>query len=311
MGTIDVSLKHTLAAFPQDWAEFLGVPKGASVRIVDSDVSSVATVADKVIEVDRPSPFVLHVEPQAYYDRDLDVRMFEANARLSKRHRRPVHTTVVLLHRQAWGKSNNGRFQAVSPLGDCRVDFRYEVIKVWELPPDKLLTAGLGLLPLASVSAVGRHDVPKVIEKMAERLRQEVPRAVEADLWTATFILVGLRYSPEFAASLLQGVRNIMRESSTYQSIIEEGLAKGLAEGRTVGLIEGRTVGLTEGRTEGRREDILKLGTKRFGEPTPQIHAALSGMNDIARLDTLMDRLLDVSSWDELMKPQRNRKRKA
>ena len=102
-----------------------------------------------------------------------------------------------------------------------------------------------------------------------------------------------------------------MRESSTYQSIIEEGLAKGLAEGRTVGLIEGRTVGLTEGRTEGRREDILKLGTKRFGEPTPQIHAALSGMNDIARLDTLMDRLLDVSSWDELMKPQRNRKRKA
>lgn len=146
----------------------------------------------------------------------------------------------------------------------------------------------------AFVAAVGRQDVPKVIEKMAERLRQEVPRAVEADLWTATFILVGLRYSPEFAASLLQGVRNIMRESSTYQLIVEEGLAKGLAEGRT----------------EGRREDILKLGTKRFGEPTTQVLAALSGMKDIAQLDSLMDRLLDASNWDDLMRPQRARKRK-
>ena len=86
-----------------------------------------------------------------------------------------------------------------------------------------------------------------------------------------------------------------MRESSTYQLIVEEGLAKGLVEGRT----------------EGRREDILKLGTKRFGEPTAEMHAGLSEMNDITRLDTLMDRLLDVSSWAELMKPQRTRKRKA
>ena len=39
---------------------------------------------------------------------------------------------------------------------------QYEVIKVWELPPDQFLSAGLGLLPLACVSAVGRQDVPKV-----------------------------------------------------------------------------------------------------------------------------------------------------
>ncbi len=90
-----------------------------------------------------------------------------------------------------------------------------------------------------------------------------------------------------------------MRESSTYQLIVDEGLAKGLIEGRT------------EGRTEGRREDILKLGTKRFGEPTAEILAALSGMKDITQLDSLMDRLLDVLSWADLMKPQRTRKRKA
>ena len=85
-----------------------------------------------------------------------------------------------------------------------------------------------------------------------------------------------------------------MRESSTYQLIVEEGLAKGLAEGQT----------------KGRREDILKLATKRFGEPTIEIRDALSGMKDIAQLDSLMDRLLDASSWDDLMRPRRARKRK-
>ena len=59
------------------------------------------------------------------------------------------------------------------------------------------------------------------------------------------------------------------------------------------------------------REYILKLGTKRFGDPTIEIRGALSGMKDIAQLDSLMDRLLDVSSWAELMKPQRTCKRKA
>ena len=76
-----------------------------------------------------------------------------------------------------------------------------------------------------------------------------------------------------------------MRESSTYQLIVEEGAI------------------------ESRRETILVIGTKRFGEPAAEIRAALSRTEEMARLVTLRDRLLDVSSWAELMKPQRTRKR--
>ena len=264
-------------------------------------LSTVATLADKVIEVLGNSPFVLHLEPQAYYDKSLDVRMFEANARLTKRHEQFVHTCVLVLDRAAWGRANTGWHRAKSPLGGCRVDFQYEVIKVWELPVEKVLSGGIGLLPLAPVCKVSREAVPQVVQRMEKRFREEVPRAVEAELWTATFVLVGLRYDQLFAQTLLRGVREIMKESSTYQLIVEEGLAEGMAKGMETGLAKGLATGLAKGQVTARREDIVKIGTKRFGKPPRKVRETLSELSDLDRLDELFDRALDASSWNELL----------
>src|SRR5437773_2556791 len=149
MPGIDLAMKHPISDFPQDWSELVGVPRGTPVRVVDSDVSTVATLADRVLEVGGPDPFVLHLEPQSYYDKHVDIRMYEGNGRLTKRHRMCVHTCVLLLDRAAWGRGNTGQYRAKSPLGGCETDFRYEVLKVWELPSQKLLSSGVGVLPLA------------------------------------------------------------------------------------------------------------------------------------------------------------------
>jgi predicted transposase YdaD len=183
----------------------------------------------------------------------------------------------VLLDRAAWGRANTGRYQSESPLGGCRVDFQYQVIKVWELPVQRMLSAGVGVLLLAPVSDVSRAKVAAVIEQMAQRFRQEVPRAVEAELWTATNVLVGLRYDKLFAQTLLRGVREIMRESVTYQAIVEEG------------------------RLDKGREVILRIGTKRFGKPSRKVRETISGINDADHLNALLDRVLEVSNWKELI----------
>ncbi len=284
MAGIDVSMKHAIAEFPQDWAEFVGVRPGTRVRVVDCDVSTIATLADKVIEVLAADPFILHFEPQAYYDKSLDVRMFEANGRLTKRHDRFVHTCVLLLNRAAWGRANSGRYRSKSPLGGCQVDFEYEVIKVWEIPLQKLLSAGVGLLPLAPVCDVSRDEIPQVVRRMEERFRAEIPRAVEAELWTATCVLLGLRFDRKLAHTLLRGVREIMKESSTYQAIVEEGME----------------LGMELGKVSKCREDIVRIGIKRFGKPTRRIREAISKINDPEQLDRLFDRALDVSNWTEL-----------
>jgi predicted transposase YdaD len=164
-------------------------------------------------------------------------------------------------------------------------DFQYEAIRVWELPVEQILAAGPGVLPLAPVSDVPKNELPRIVERVAERFDAELPRAEALEMWTATFVLVGLRYDRPFARILLQGVRETMRESTTYQEILEEGEEKGRAEGKVAG----------------KRDDLLKLATKRFGEPAADMVARINSISDLDRLDALLLRMLDVDGWDELL----------
>jgi len=121
---------------------------------------------------------------------------------------------------------------------------------------------------------------------------QPRPRALK--LWTAAYLLMGLRYSEEVVSRLLEGVQN-MQESTTYQAI--------LREGRHEGLIEGRNEGLIEGRINEAQRLVLRQGTKRFGEPDAATVAALQAIRDVERLETVGERILDpdVRDWNSLL----------
>ncbi len=103
-------------------------------------------------------------------------------------------------------------------------------------------------------------------------------------LWTATNVLMGLRYEAEFTRQLLQGVMN-MKESVTYQAIVEEG----------------RQEGRQEGRAEEAHRVLRTLGGKRFGPPSEAVQAALNAVTSLDALDALIDQLMDVESWTELL----------
>jgi hypothetical protein len=72
-----------------------------------------------------------------------------------------------------------------------------------------------------------------------------------------------------------------MRESVTYQAIIEEGAEKG--------------------RLQGMRKLLLRLGRKKLGPPTKRMIAALGRIADAERLELLAERLGEVKSWKELL----------
>ena len=76
-----------------------------------------------------------------------------------------------------------------------------------------------------------------------------------------------------------------MRESVTYQAILEEGEAKGAVKGAV---------------TEARKLLLLQ-GTERFGPPDRPTRDALEGIHDLQRLEALVVRLLYVGSWQELL----------
>ncbi len=87
-----------------------------------------------------------------------------------------------------------------------------------------------------------------------------------------------------------------MKESSTYQAILREGRAEGIAQG----LAEGRIVGREEGRADEACALILRLGTKRFGEPEISTITTLSTLS-LEHLEDLALRPLEVESWAELL----------
>ena len=64
---------------------------------------------------------------------------------------------------------------------------------------------------------------------MKERLSRERQRQRAADLWAATFVLLGLRYSKAFAEILFQEVLG-MEESVTYQAIVDKGRLAGVRD---------------------------------------------------------------------------------
>src|SRR5262249_44801849 len=159
------------------------------------------------------------------------------------------------------------------------VALRYRTLRIWQVPPERWLAGGLGLVPLAPLGDVRQKDLPATISQMKRRL-DEAPRNQAAELWSAANILMGLRYERALVQKLLQGVVT-MKESVTYQAILEEGQI--------------------EGKIKEARRIVLLLGRDQFGEPSADVQAALDAITDVNRLEELTIRSKHVSSWQELL----------
>lgn len=298
----DVTLKDMLVGHPDHCLHYLGLQPKSSLDVVDADLATISTEADKVIRVNDAAPWLVHVEFQASADRQLSQRLLRYNVLLISRHRMPVLSVAVLLRAEADGPGMTGLLQHSLPGQSSYLDFRYKVVRAWRKPVEEVLSAGVGMLPLAPLADVAANDLPGVISRMQDRLARE-PGQEQASLWTSTYILLGLRYSREFASQLLRGVR-AMKESTTYQAILEEGAAKGRAEGRVEGRVQGWAEGEAKGRADEARQLLLRVGRKRWGtDPDAKTLSTLQAIQELPQLEQLTERILDVSGWQELLKP--------
>jgi hypothetical protein len=275
-GPIDDTLKHLTELAPQDWVVQGGWP-AAPAHLIDADIATIAGATDKVIRVGGRPNWLLAVDFQTGHDtlaKLPDLLLY--NSALFKRHGLRVRSLLVLLHRGADSPQLTGLYERGFPGEPFDAALRYRVLRVWEVPSEQWLSGGLGLVPLAPLGDVRQQDLPSVIARMKQRLEREAPPGQAADLWSATYILMGMRYEEALVKSLLQGVLT-MKESVTYQAII------------------------AEGKAEEARNMIFLQGRDKFGEPSAEAEAALNALSDVRQLEQLGVRLLRVSSWEELL----------
>nr|MDQ2731448.1 DUF4351 domain-containing protein [Armatimonadota bacterium] len=257
------------------------------VEVINSDLSTITTEADKIIRVNRPWPYIGHVELQASYKADVPGRALRYNVLGTYRHQLPVVSIVVLLRREADGPAMTGELEYRFGLDEPYLRFRYRVVRAWEKPVEEVLAGGLGTLPMAPLSDVRPEDLQSVIRRMEGRISQEATEEEAAQLWTATYVLMGLRYTSQLAAKLLEGVR-AMEESVTYQAIMAKGWDTG------------RAAGNAEGKAEEARSLLMRIGGKRFGSPDAATRSTIEGIRSVEQLEVLVERILDVSGWTDL-----------
>ena len=222
----DALTRSLLEKYPADWLNQLGLIHGEPVRVMNSDLSSVTAEADKVIRVEGPQPWLVHIELQAGYDRTLPRRLLRYNAMLNVKHDLPVHTVAILLHPGADGPELTGVLRQQSPDGRCRLEFCYHLVRAWQWDTEAILTGGVGMLPLAPLSARELDQIPIIVERLKERVDPAAVTAEISELWTSAAVMAGLRFPWELIKHCFGGI-TAMGESSTIQAFMEEGRVKG------------------------------------------------------------------------------------
>ncbi len=278
----DVSAKELVWDNPAAWLERFAFGPRGPVEIIDSDITTLTAAADKVLKVSGPDPYLVDLEPHSYHDASLTRTLWFRQVALDYRHDLPVLTVLVLLCKEANSPGLTGTYERQVPDGWLTNRYHYRVVRLWQENPEDYLTAEVGLVPLAPLTNVAEVDLPEVVRRMAGRINVE-PRPRAAKLWTATYLLMGVRYPDDVVNQLLEGIQT-MRESSTYQAILREGRQ--------------------EGRVDGEQKLLLRMGTKRFGKPNAATVAAIEAVRDIDRLENLGERILDpgIRDWDGLLR---------
>ncbi len=278
----DPTLKALVEVDPNTWPALLGRPVGPTT-LIDADIATVSGAGDKVLHVAAATPYLMHLEFVSGHDSaQLPRKLHLRNALLGSRHEMLVRSVAILLHPAADSRQLTGVYQETFPNEEPYQVFRYDVVRVWQLPPAVLLTGGLAALPLAVISDVTEAELPGIIERMKQRLSRPRARKQAQTIWAASFILMGLRYSPDLAARLFRGIV-AMKESSTYQSILEEGRK--------------------EAAVEQTKHILRSLGTSAFGTPDSRTTRVIEQLNNLDRLEKILERIRTANSWDELLEP--------
>src|SRR5439155_23950289 len=135
----DPTLKDLVEIGPPDWPVLLGLPRHPTA-VIDADIATVSGAADKALRVQADPPYLVHLDFQSGHDSaGLPRKLHLRGTLLENRHELHVRTAAVLLRPEADSPALTGLWELAFPGELPYVTFRYQVLRVWELPPDVLL----------------------------------------------------------------------------------------------------------------------------------------------------------------------------
>lgn len=278
--TFDATLKDMARESPRGFLAAFDRPPALPVKLLNVDLSTVTLAADLVLGLGEPLEEAIHFEFQSSAAAWKHADLLVYNALLYAEHHVPAHTIVVLLRPQAAHSNMDGVVSYAARPEHGRMEFHYEVVRLWERPAEDLLAGDLGVTPLAVLARLpdGPLDdaLAAVVHQIVERVTKEAPAERAVKLLTDALLLAGLRVRRELAVKIFRGVR-MMEESDTYLMILEEGEARGI------------------------RETIIAISEDRLGPPADYARTRLNEIADLDRLKRIARHASKAASWQEIV----------
>ena len=207
---------------------------------------------------DEPGLILIHVEPQAYAQKDFNERMFIYFSRLYEKYRRKILPVAIFSYDQE--RDEPDTFQiGFSFLEVLRFQFyKLELKKLnWRHYIDSNNPAAAALLSKMGFKPGERVRVKLEFMRMLARLKQDPARTELLGGFFETY----LKLNREEEEQLYHELGKIdKKEADTIMQITTSWHEKGRMEGRVEGRVEGRT----EGRIEGGQDAICKYLVTRF-----------------------------------------------
>ena len=279
----DVVIKLLVGSNPQDFVSLL-LPEARFQSFLDKELHGRTIQADILMRVNwKEQEMILHVEFQRRRDADMSKRIWEYNALSTIQYQCPVSSFVLYLIPDG---TVPDPFYQIGVDGRRIHDFRYDILKLWELPVEELEQPGReGTLPLMPLAKGGMSY--RRVDEMIARL-QETDRE---DLYAMAYSLAALAFSKTEERAWLRRrfnmLKDILEESWAYQEMIEEAQQKAEKKGMQQGL---NTM----------RETILHLVQKRYPQLVISATQYVNQIEEPEQLSTIIDKLFDAQSNEEV-----------
>jgi hypothetical protein len=279
--TFDATLKDMGRESPRGFLAAFDRPATGPVKLLNVDLSTVTTAADLILGIGEPVAEIVHLDFQSSAAAWKHADLMVYNALLFTHYDVPVHTIIILLRPEAAHANLNGVIRDAPRPERGRMEFGYEIVRLWERPADELLAAEVGVAPLAVLGRLPEGSaleeaLAAVAGRVVERVTKEAPPEQAKKLLTDALLLTGLRVRRDVATRTFRGVR-IMQESDTYLMILEEGQEKQA------------------------KKDVLIVGEERLGPPNVAVKTQLDSIAELDRLDRMLRRAAKATSWQEIL----------
>ena len=303
MAEFDTISKHLIQKYPDDFASFtLGSEDIEVLAVIDTEQYTVeARQTDSLIRVRMGDEEVLvHNEFQTTDSTNppMPRRMAGYIGRAIEHHGLPIYSNVIYLRPNA-GQRDTGYY--VQEHLDYEITIRYRVIRLIEIEGERVLESGQsGLIPFTPLMKPPEGLASDVwLHQCIHTARtRPIARSSRADYLAGMVALSELVYASETISDIIlkEGIMDLIRESSLFQSLTQQSREESFEQGREEGIEQG----IEQGGRERAIEDILDVLEIRFDlRQTDPLSARISAIEDLQRLKRLHRAAIQVSNLDE------------